>query len=73
VSVLVQYCIPNSGNQTKVTEFCKLKGESADVLTMYIMTVLCNYKLLYKIVALCGTSQTLAQLQENEETVFFPN
>lgn len=45
VPLLVRYFIPDNGNQIKVTEFHKSKGESADALTMYIMTVLHNYKL----------------------------
>jgi hypothetical protein len=52
--VLFRYFIPDNGNQIKVIEFHKLKGELANVLTMYIMTVLHNYKLSYKIIALCG-------------------
>jgi hypothetical protein len=52
--VLVRYFIPRKGVQTKVTEFHNLKGETADVLTMYIMDVLEKYKLSNKIIAFCG-------------------
>jgi hypothetical protein len=54
VPVLVRYFIPRKGVQTKVTEFHNLKGETADVLTTYIMNVLDKYKLSKKIIAFCG-------------------
>jgi hypothetical protein len=37
-----------------VIEFHNLKGETADVITTYIMDVLDKYKLSNKIVAFCG-------------------
>jgi hypothetical protein len=54
VPVLVQYFIPRKGVQTKVIEFHNLKGETADVLTTYMMDVPDKYKLSNKIIAFCG-------------------
>jgi hypothetical protein len=53
-SVLVRYFFPRKSVQTKVIEFHNLKGETADVLTTYIMDVLDKYKLSNKIIAFCG-------------------
>jgi hypothetical protein len=52
--VLVPYFIPRKGVQTKATEFNNLKGETAVVLTTYMMDVLDKYKLSNKIIAFCG-------------------
>jgi hypothetical protein len=54
VSVLVRYFTPEKTVQTKVFEFYNLKGETADVLTTYIMNVLNKYKLSDKIITFCG-------------------
>jgi hypothetical protein len=54
VPVLVPYFIRRKDVQTKVTEFHKSKGKTADVLTTYIMDVLDKYKLSNIIIALCG-------------------
>jgi hypothetical protein len=54
LSVLVRYFIPRKGVQTKVTEFHNLKGETADMLTTYIMDVLDKHKVSNKIIAFCG-------------------
>jgi hypothetical protein len=54
VPVLVQYFLPRKGVQTKVIEFLNLKGETADVLTTYIMDVLDKHKLSNEIIAICG-------------------
>jgi hypothetical protein len=54
VPEVVQHFIPRRGVQTKVTEFHNLKGETANVLTIYIMDVLDKYKLSNKIIGFCG-------------------
>jgi hypothetical protein len=54
VPVLVQYFTLEERVQTKVIEFHNLKGETADVLTTYIMNVLHKYKLLDKVIVLSG-------------------
>jgi hypothetical protein len=54
VPVLVQYFAPEKRVQTKVIEFHNLKGEVADVLTIYIVNVLHKYKLSDRIIAFCG-------------------
>jgi hypothetical protein len=54
VPMLVRYFTPRKRFQTKVTEFHNLKGEEADVVTMYITDVLDKYKLSNKIIAFCG-------------------
>jgi hypothetical protein len=56
VPVLVRYFTPDRRVQTKVIEFCNLKGKTADVLTTYIMNVLHKYKLSDKITAFVGTT-----------------
>jgi len=45
---------PKEGVQIKVLEFTNLQGETADILTKYIMDVLKKYNLYDKIVAFSG-------------------
>jgi hypothetical protein len=54
VPMIVRYFFPRKGVQTKVIEFHNLKGETADVVTTYMMDVLDKYKLSNKIISFCG-------------------
>jgi hypothetical protein len=54
VPVLVLCFTPEKRVQNKVIESHNLKGETADVLTTYIINALHKYKLSDKIIAFCG-------------------
>jgi hypothetical protein len=71
VPVLVRYFIPKKGVQIKVTEFHNLKGETAIVLTTYVMEVLDKYKLSDKLLPFVGITVTRIseELQEKEQTM----
>jgi hypothetical protein len=49
--ILVQYFIQRKRIQIEVSEFHNLKGETAYILTMYIMSVLHKYRPSHKIIA----------------------
>jgi hypothetical protein len=73
VPVLIRYFIPRKGVKTKMIEFHNLKGETADVLTTYIMDVLDKHKLSNEIIAICGDNcnkfRRSCKLQEKEQCV----
>lgn len=54
VPFLIRYFNPQEGLKIKVFKFTNLPGETADILTSYIMNVLKKYNLSNKIVALSG-------------------
>lgn len=54
VPILIRYFNPKEGVQIKILEFTNLQGETADILTKYIMDVLKKYNLSDKIVAFSG-------------------
>ncbi|XP_060835436.1 uncharacterized protein LOC132929545 [Rhopalosiphum padi] len=54
VPILIRYFKPNSGIQIKVFEVTNLKGETANILSTYIIESLKKHKLSDKIVAFSG-------------------
>jgi len=54
VPILIRYFKPNSGIQIKVFEVINLKGETANILSTYIIESLKKHKLSDKIVAFSG-------------------
>jgi len=54
VPILIRYFNLKTGVQIKVLEITNLKGETADILTNYIIEILNKYKLSDKIIAFSG-------------------
>lgn len=54
VPILIRYFKPNSGIQIKVFEVTNLKGETANILSTYIIESLKKHKLSDKIIAFSG-------------------
>lgn len=72
VPIVVRYFKQESGVHVKLLEFKSVPGETADILTSHLMTVIKENKLEDKVVGFCVTiaTQTLVESRGQGKTMF---